>query len=59
VFGKLGGSWVQSNATLAWVGTGLRNGVVIAVHSNSFRTIRGTLVACIADEIAFWCDEAA
>jgi hypothetical protein len=36
----------------------LRNGIVIAVHSNSFRTIRGrTLVACIADEIAFWRDE--
>jgi hypothetical protein len=36
----------------------LRNGIVIAVHSNSFRTIRGrTLIACIFDEIAFWRDE--
>jgi hypothetical protein len=35
----------------------LRNGVIIAIHSNSFRTIRGrTLVACIFDEIAFWHD---
>jgi hypothetical protein len=37
----------------------LANGIVIAVHSNSFRTIRGrTLCACIMDEIAFWRDEA-
>jgi hypothetical protein len=37
----------------------LRNGIVIAVHSNSFRTIRGrTLIACIFDEIAYWRDEA-
>jgi len=36
----------------------LRNGVTIAVHSNSFRTVRGrTLVACIFDETAFWRDE--
>jgi Phage Terminase len=36
----------------------LRNGVVIAVHSNSFRTVRGrTLIACIMDEIAYWRDE--
>jgi hypothetical protein len=36
----------------------LRNGIVIAVHSNSFRTIRGrTLVAAIFDEVAFWRDE--
>jgi hypothetical protein len=36
----------------------LRNGIVIAVHSNSFRTIRGrTLIACILDEVAFWRDE--
>lgn len=36
----------------------LRNGIVIAVHSNSFRNIRGrTLVACIFDEVATWRDE--
>jgi hypothetical protein len=37
----------------------LANDVVIAVHVNSFRTIRGkTLLACIFDETAFWRDEA-
>jgi hypothetical protein len=36
----------------------LRNGIVIAVHSNSFRTVRGrTLVAAIFEEIAYWRDE--
>ena len=36
----------------------LKNGVVIAAHSNSFRTVRGrTLVAAIFDETAFWRDE--
>jgi len=36
----------------------LRNGIVIAVHSNSFRTVRGrTLVAAVFDEVAFWRDE--
>jgi hypothetical protein len=31
---------------------------VIAVHSNSFRTVRGrTLIAAIFDEVAFWRDE--
>jgi hypothetical protein len=36
----------------------LRNGVIIAVHSNSFRTVRGrTLIAAIFDETAFWRDE--
>jgi hypothetical protein len=36
----------------------LRNGVVIAVHANSFRTVRGrTLVAAILDEVSFWRDE--
>jgi hypothetical protein len=36
----------------------LKNGIVIAVHSNSFRTVRGrTLVAVIFDEVAFWRDE--
>ena len=36
----------------------LRNGIVIAVHSTSFRTVRGrTLVACIFDEVAYWRDE--
>jgi hypothetical protein len=37
----------------------LRNGITVAVHSNSFRTVRGrTLCAVIMDEIAFWRDEA-
>jgi hypothetical protein len=36
----------------------LRNGIVIACHPNSFRSVRGrTLVACIFDETAFWRDE--
>jgi hypothetical protein len=36
----------------------LRNGIVIAVHANSFRTVRGrTLVAAIFDEVALWRDE--
>jgi hypothetical protein len=36
----------------------LSNGIVIAAHSNSFRTIRGrTLIACIFDEVSFWRDE--
>jgi hypothetical protein len=36
----------------------LRNGVIIAIHTSSFRTIRGrTLLACIFDEVAYWRDE--
>ncbi len=36
----------------------LNNGVTIAVHANSFRSVRGrTLCACIFDEVAFWRDE--
>jgi hypothetical protein len=36
----------------------LRNGIVIGVHPNSFRSVRGsTLVACVFDETAFWRDE--
>jgi hypothetical protein len=36
----------------------LKNGIVIAVHSNSFRTVRGrTLVGCVMDEVSFWRDE--
>jgi hypothetical protein len=36
----------------------LRNGITIAVHPNSFRSVRGrTLCACIFDEIAFWRDD--
>ena len=33
----------------------LKNGIVIAVHSNSFRSVRGrTLCAAIFDEVSFW-----
>jgi hypothetical protein len=36
----------------------LRGDIEIAVHSNSFRSIRGrTVLACVFDEIAFWRDE--
>jgi hypothetical protein len=36
----------------------LKNGVVLGVHSNSFRTVRGrTLIGCVFDETAFWRDE--
>jgi hypothetical protein len=36
----------------------LANGVTIAIHANSFRSIRGrTLLACIFDEVSFWRDE--
>jgi hypothetical protein len=36
----------------------LKNRIVIGVHSNSFRTVRGrTLVAAILDEVSFWRDE--
>jgi len=36
----------------------LRNGIVIAIHSNSFRSVRGrTLCAVIFDEISFWRDD--
>jgi hypothetical protein len=36
----------------------LKDNIVIAVHANSFRTVRGrTLLCCIFDEIAFWRDE--
>jgi hypothetical protein len=36
----------------------LSNGVTIAVHANSFRSVRGwTLLACIFDEVSFWRDE--
>jgi hypothetical protein len=36
----------------------LRGGIVIGVHANSFRTIRGrTLLAVIGDETSFWRDE--
>jgi hypothetical protein len=36
----------------------LRNGVAIATHANSFRSVRGrTLCACIFDEACFWRDD--
>src|SRR6516165_5777404 len=36
----------------------LNNGITIAVHPNSFRSVRGrTLCACIFDEVAFWRDD--
>jgi hypothetical protein len=37
----------------------LKGNIVLGVHSNSFRTIRGrTLLACCFDEVAYWRDEA-
>ena len=37
----------------------LKGNVVIAVHANSFRSVRGrTLLAVVADETSFWRDEA-
>jgi hypothetical protein len=37
----------------------LRNGITIAIHSNSFKSVRGrTLVGVIFDEVSFWPDEA-
>jgi hypothetical protein len=36
----------------------LKNGIIIAVHANSFRSVRGrTLVAACFDEISFWRDD--
>jgi hypothetical protein len=36
----------------------LKSGITIAIHSNSFRTIRGrTLCGCVFDEVALWRDE--
>jgi hypothetical protein len=36
----------------------LKNGIVIAIHPNSFRSVRGrTLCACIFDEVAYWRDD--
>jgi hypothetical protein len=36
----------------------LKNGIVIAIHTNSFRTVRGrTLLAAIFDEVSFWRDD--
>jgi hypothetical protein len=36
----------------------LRNGIVIGVHSSSYRTVRGrSLVGVLCDEVAFWRDE--
>jgi hypothetical protein len=36
----------------------LKNNVTIAIHSNSFRLIRGrTLLACVFDEVAYWRDD--
>ena len=36
----------------------LKNGIIIAVHPCSFRTVRGkTMVGCVFDETAFWRDE--
>jgi hypothetical protein len=36
----------------------LRSGIIIAVHPNSYRTIRGrSLLACVFDEVSYWRDE--
>ena len=36
----------------------LKNGITIATHANSFRSVRGrTLCCCVFDEVAFWRDD--
>jgi hypothetical protein len=36
----------------------LKNGIIISLHANSFRSVRGrTLCAVIFDEVAFWRDD--
>jgi hypothetical protein len=36
----------------------LKNGITIATHPNSFRSVRGrTLLCCVFDEISFWRDD--
>jgi hypothetical protein len=36
----------------------LKNGITIAIHSNSFRSVRGrTLCAAVFDEVSFWRDD--
>jgi hypothetical protein len=36
----------------------LKSGVTIAIHANSFRSVRGrTLLACIFDGVAYWRDD--
>jgi hypothetical protein len=36
----------------------LKGNIVLAVHTNNYRTVRGrTLLACIFDEVGFWRDE--
>jgi hypothetical protein len=36
----------------------LQNNITVAIHSNSFRTIKGrTLCGCVFDEVAIWRDE--
>ena len=38
----------------------LRNGIVIEIQTASFRSVRGyTVIACLADEIAFWATDEA
>ena len=33
----------------------LRNGITIAVHANSFRSVRGrSVLCCVLDEVSFW-----
>jgi hypothetical protein len=39
-------------------GLELSNGAEIAIHTNSFRAVRGRTIACVIfDEVAFWKDE--
>jgi len=36
----------------------LKNGLVIAVHANSFRSVRGrTICGCVFDEVSYWRDD--
>jgi hypothetical protein len=64
VFGYSAGFLSESKALEREVATTtateirLRNGVTLAVHPNSFRSVRGkTILAAVFDEVAIWRDE--
>src|SRR6202030_4389015 len=64
VFGYIRGLFEQVPALRAMVNRvsndaiELSNNVVIEVHTNSYRSVRGrSIICCIMDECAFWRDE--